>query len=284
MNKKDAYIKRMQSTALYLRENFNKAFEIKKLEEVSSFSYRNLQRIFKGYYKETIGAYITRLKIESGAKMLLYQNLTISQIAIKVGYSDLQAFSKAFKKHFGISPQEYKSKKEDILTSIVKNTKVSMSFYEERIINLPEQKVFYKTIMADYYSDKIEEVWDELHEEAVRLGVNISTSESIGIIWDEPLISEAIRCNYDACFTLPQSCDFKNKFSIKTVPEQTYAVFTHYGSYGLLQNTYDKIFGNWILNTQYEVSESPFLELYKINSIHSDDPKDYVTEIYIPIK
>ncbi|WP_152538565.1 AraC family transcriptional regulator [Aquimarina macrocephali] len=284
MNKKDEYVKRMQSTALYLRENFNKNFEIKKLEEVSNFSYRNLQRIFKGYYKETIGAYITRLKIESGAKMLLYQNQTISQIAIEVGYSDLQAFSKAFKKHFGISPQEYKSKKEDILTSIVKNTKVAMSFYEERIINLSEQKVFYKTIMADYYSDKIENVWDELHDEAIRLEMNISESESIGIIWDEPLISEAIRCNYDACFTLPQDCDFKNKFSIKILPEQTYAVFTHYGSYASLQKTYDKIFGNWILSTKYEVSESPFLELYKINSMHSDDPKDYVTEIYIPVK
>ncbi len=42
------------------------------------------------------------------AHLLANRNLTISEIALQVGYDDLFHFSKTFKKHFGASPRSYR--------------------------------------------------------------------------------------------------------------------------------------------------------------------------------
>ena len=121
METKEHYINRLQQVVSYLRTKYNQKICIENLEELSNFSYRNLQRIFKANYKETIGAYVTRVKVENSAKMLLFTKDKIKEIADNVGYSDVQSFSKAFKKHYGIPPAIYRNKKEEILQK--KNTK-----------------------------------------------------------------------------------------------------------------------------------------------------------------
>jgi AraC family transcriptional regulator len=63
METKEFYKTRLQQVVSYLRTKYNKKILIEDLEELSNFSYRNLQRIFKAQYKETIGAYVIRIKV-----------------------------------------------------------------------------------------------------------------------------------------------------------------------------------------------------------------------------
>lgn len=129
METKEHYINRLQQVVSYLRTKYNQKISIENLEELSNFSYRNLQRIFKATYNETIGAYVTRVKVENSAKMLLLTKDIIKEITHKVGYSDVQSFSKAFKKHYGISPAIYRNKK----------------YYKKRIVNNLQLYLFLKT-------------------------------------------------------------------------------------------------------------------------------------------
>lgn len=284
MERKEFYINRLQQVISYIRTQYNNKISINKLEELSNFSYRNLQRIFKAYHEETLGAFVTRLKVENSAKLLLFSKDKIKEIAEKVGYADVQSYSKSFKKHYGITPAVYRAKKEKLFKINSKEATV-IPFFENRITVLEAKKVIYKTYKGDYYDPKIEEVWNQLISEINHIQIDVNTLESFGIIWDEPIISEIISYNYDACLVINDTIEiFNGKFKIKTIPSQEYAVFKHIGDYQSIGKTYDKIFSSWLFSSKKEISEHPFLEFYIKNEQHTKNPKEYETEIYIPLK
>lgn len=281
METKEFYRTRLQLVVSFIRNKYNTKIQIQDLEECSNFSYRNLQRIFKAYYGETLGAYISRIKIENSARLLIFSSEEVKLIAEKVGYSDVQAYSKAFKKHFGTSPASFRNRKGELFES-VETKDNNMPFFEDRIEELSPKKVIYKRVKADYYSNEIEKLWDELFKETKHI---IDKAVSIGIIWDEPKLSEKITFDYDACLVLENDIKIVDqKFKIKTIPTQKYAVFTHFGSYNSIGTTYDKIFNNWIINSKNEVSEMPFLEFYTKHESNTENTNEYETEIYVPLK
>ena len=284
METKEFYKQRLQQVVSYIRTQYNQKISIKELEQLSSFSYRNLQRVFKAFYSETIGAYVTRLKVENAAKILVYSQKEIKLIAEEVGYSDVFSFSKAFKKHFGISPSKYRNKKEELFKKSEKITEEIMPFFEERITVLPEKRVLYTTFKGDYYSTDLDSIWDNFIEQSERLGVDVNTAESFGIIWDEPIISEKLSYHYDACLVIDDLELVNSKFNTKGIPSETYAVFEHIGSYKTIADTYDKIFTKWLFTTSYEITEKPFLEFYILHEGNTSNEADYKTEIFIPIK
>ncbi len=63
-----------------------------------------LKKEFKNVFGTTVFGYIKDLKMEEAKKMLLEQNLSITEISDRIGYKNPQHFSTAFKRKFGISP------------------------------------------------------------------------------------------------------------------------------------------------------------------------------------
>ena len=55
--------------------------------------------------------YLTDLRLDDAKTLLLYSNLSITEIALAVGFSDSNYFSNVFKKRVGISPITYRKKK-----------------------------------------------------------------------------------------------------------------------------------------------------------------------------
>lgn len=66
---------------------------------------------FSKYFKDTVGVspfeYLLKYRIEAACEMLLYSNLSITQICYDCGFNDLSYFIRIFKKHKGISPKGY---------------------------------------------------------------------------------------------------------------------------------------------------------------------------------
>jgi AraC-like DNA-binding protein len=72
-------------------------------------SYSHLSETFAHCYGQTIEQFFIRLKIERIKELLSYQELTLTQIADKLGYSSVQALSNQFKKVTGLTVSEYKA-------------------------------------------------------------------------------------------------------------------------------------------------------------------------------
>lgn len=53
------------------------------------------------------------LRMEKAKSLLRKTNMSINAISNALGYTDQLAFSKIFKKHYGVSPKIYRSREEE---------------------------------------------------------------------------------------------------------------------------------------------------------------------------
>ncbi|MFD0713993.1 response regulator [Paenibacillus sp. GCM10027626] len=67
-----------------------------------------LSRVYKSETGEGLSGYVLCLKMEKAEKMLLESNAKIHEIADELGYMNPPYFIKVFKKHFGLTPKEYR--------------------------------------------------------------------------------------------------------------------------------------------------------------------------------
>ncbi|WP_052088322.1 response regulator [Paenibacillus wynnii] len=68
-----------------------------------------ISRTFKQEFNENYWQYVTRIRMEKSAELLRETDLKNNQIAERTGFLDDSYFSRAFKKHFGMSPKDYRS-------------------------------------------------------------------------------------------------------------------------------------------------------------------------------
>ncbi|WP_234462354.1 helix-turn-helix domain-containing protein [Adhaeribacter terrigena] len=73
--------------------------------------YSMLSNLFSGSENITIEKYIILQKIEYVKELLTYDELSLSQIAAKLSYSDLGYLSRQFKEITGKTPTEYKKQR-----------------------------------------------------------------------------------------------------------------------------------------------------------------------------
>ena len=83
--------------------------DLEMLASISNFSPYHFHRITKAFLGEPIGAFVTRLRVETAARLLRYGDMPIQNIAYRVGYNVPFSLSKAFKQFYGITLTEYKN-------------------------------------------------------------------------------------------------------------------------------------------------------------------------------
>lgn len=69
----------------------------------------HFHRIFREKSLESIHQFVSRIKLERSAVVLVTnQNLSITDIAMQYGYSETSSYCRAFKKHFNMTPIQYR--------------------------------------------------------------------------------------------------------------------------------------------------------------------------------
>lgn len=78
------------------------------LSEEVHYEYNYLSNLFSSVEGITLEQYIIRQKIEKVKELLFYDELSLSEIASKLGYSSVAHLSSQFKKITGMTPSELK--------------------------------------------------------------------------------------------------------------------------------------------------------------------------------
>ena len=78
------------------------------LSEKLNYNYTYLANVFKENEGITVELFFLTHKIERIKELLIYDELTISEIANKLNYSSLSHLSNQFKKMTGLTPSQYK--------------------------------------------------------------------------------------------------------------------------------------------------------------------------------
>lgn len=97
----------------YIDENYRNIFQVEDVAIKIKVSHEYMCRLFQRHSDYTPHAYLMRLKMNGALHTLHHSNRPIKAIASEQGFSSSSAFSKAFKRVMGISPQFIRQKKSD---------------------------------------------------------------------------------------------------------------------------------------------------------------------------
>lgn len=92
----------------YVLENVDTDITIKNLAEALFMHRSYMSEVFKQQTGWRLGEYITMVKLERAKKLIEDGQLLGYQIAGKLGYKDVEYFSRIFKKYTGMPPSQYK--------------------------------------------------------------------------------------------------------------------------------------------------------------------------------
>ncbi|MFZ2322372.1 MAG: helix-turn-helix domain-containing protein [Ignavibacteriaceae bacterium] len=81
------------------------------LADKTGLNYHYLSTLFSSLEGITVEKYVIHQKIEKVKELLVYGELTLSEIAFRLGYSSVQHLSNQFKKITGLTPSYFKSLK-----------------------------------------------------------------------------------------------------------------------------------------------------------------------------
>ena len=83
------------------------------LAEKLQYDYGYLSQLFSSVTGLSLEQYIIRQKIEKVKEYLFYDELSVKEIAYKMGYSSVAHLSSQFKKVTGLTPTEFKDNREN---------------------------------------------------------------------------------------------------------------------------------------------------------------------------
>lgn len=98
---------RIEQAICYIDLNFRSPDCLHAVVEKSGLSSRRFNDLFKINFKTTPNQYIIRRKIEYAKCLLETQNMSVADVAMLSGFSDVYYFSKTFKKICGVAPSKW---------------------------------------------------------------------------------------------------------------------------------------------------------------------------------
>ncbi|MBE6611064.1 MAG: AraC family transcriptional regulator [Ruminococcaceae bacterium] len=93
----------------YVDDHLNERLSLSGLADHFFISRRHLIRVFEEAFGMAPGTYHTGMRLDTAARYLAETDLSIREVAARLGYSDQSYFSTAFKHRFGMSPQAYRA-------------------------------------------------------------------------------------------------------------------------------------------------------------------------------
>ncbi len=271
----------------YIQNNLDKDLNVKTLAEQTNISFFHFHRIMRAYLGEPLGAYINRLRLDTAGKLIKYSNDTIGDIALKIGYSDLQAFSKSFTREYGISPSDYRSHKDSVI-----NSSIDIHYHGNRIEKLnvspkvkiiPSRRIVFIEVTGRYGGSEVYEAWNRITDFCIKNKMISWNTEAFSIYYDDPETMDPDSCRSDICFTTNKEIGLSDIIKTGEFEGGKFLVFRYKGPYDNLWEVYDLLYRDVIIGLgKYKLRNSPVMEKY-IKYSEKIKPESLVTEIHIPI-
>ena len=99
-------VRKIESVINYKAENYTQDLSLKELADYARISPSYFGNIFKKVTGKSAIDYLIEMRINK-AKTLLLDGFTVSETSRRTGFNDIFYFSRAFKRHEGISPRQY---------------------------------------------------------------------------------------------------------------------------------------------------------------------------------
>lgn len=109
MRKQLEYTERFMYICDYISDHCTEALTLDDIAGLSGFSKYHFSRLFKQFTNASYYKYLNKKRIENAEKLLVNKDLTITEVALRCGFSSLSAFIRMFKIMKDCTPTEFKT-------------------------------------------------------------------------------------------------------------------------------------------------------------------------------
>lgn len=100
----------LANTLSYLEKNYHRSISVQSMLKVAHMSQTSFMRAFRQAIGQSPVDYLIHLRISKSKQLLRFSNISITDAAYNVGFSDSNYFARQFKKIVGCSPKEYRQR------------------------------------------------------------------------------------------------------------------------------------------------------------------------------
>ncbi len=311
------YTRRINRVLDYIDAHLDQPLDGAHLADIANFSLFHFHRVFAAWMGETLGSYAQRRRLEKAAfRLSCGSDETVLETALATGFHSGEAFARAFKLKFGCTPSAWRSttlqrlkaqaagigqpsgnqesNPDQVFGNLHQDEECafgepdgSLRLLEEiamdvRLVDLPEARVAYQRLIGPY-GPAIGEFWRNtiapwMHSN----GLGEQTCYGIG--HDDPSLTPANKCRYDACTEVPAHFVASGQADIKTLPGGRYAVASFKGKAEDLGNAWMWLTREWMPSSGLQCDDRPCFEMF--SAVAALDPKtgQLSCDICIPVR
>jgi AraC family transcriptional regulator len=271
---------------VHIQANLDEDVSLDALAGDAGLSRFHFAREFARFTGETIKQYTLRLRLERAAVRLLLRDASILDTAIDCGFDNHETFSRAFRRHFGVAPRDYRTRgiqraAAELAPGRTGNTANPTNLSSTKLCRTGDLHIAFLRHVGPY-EEVPTTLWDELQAWARTRRIP-EPHILVGIAQDAPGVTPASQLRFDAGIRVPPDLVTRGRIGLQTLPAATFAVTTFVGPYSELHTAYTEIMRRLFARDDVRIVGVPCLEVYQTTKLDAQHALNH-TDIHIPVE
>lgn len=281
-----SYAKRFDAVLSFIDANLDGDLSVERLSQVANFSTYHFHRQFTAYIGIPVARYVQLMRLRRAGHLLASQShCTVLDVATDAGFDSPEAFSRAFRRAFGLAPSEFQRRPNwQVWSSVFLIPHFSRSItMQVRIHTFEETRV----AVLEHHGPigLVNESVRKFIEWRMKSGQSpVQSSRTFGIPHGNPDTTPPDRFRFDICGEIDEPVA-PNSYGVQesVIQGGRCAVVRHVGSTNHIGETIYPVFRDWLPNSGEELRDQPLFFHYM--SVYPETPQEHwQTDIYIPLK
>jgi AraC family transcriptional regulator len=253
----------IESAIWQVESNLRQPLTLETIAERSGVTPAYLTRAFTSTTGLSLMRYGRLRRLSEAARILALGVPDILSLALDAGYGSHEAFTRAFREHFGTTPESVRDRRSHanltLTEPLIMDTTITTPLTEPTI---QTRKPMLLAGLVQTFAMKdiggIPALWEKFNawQSAIphtvgraAYGVSLSFSEEKG-------------CEYMCGMEVSDASDLPRELTTRTILAATYAVFQQAGHITLIRATIGAIWTTWLPQSAYRAAEAPLIEYY----------------------
>ena len=267
----------------FIESHFAEALELDDVARVAGVSRYHLTRAFGEATGQSLMRYMRGRRLTTAARALANGAPDILAVALEAGYGSHEAFTRAFREQFGLTPEGVRAQRHVDNIALVEAVSMNHSVLKELAEpRFETRKAFLVAGLSARYD--YESCGGGIPAQWQRFGPYIGSvagqvgSDAYGVRYN----SDDNGLDYLCGVEVGEFSQLPPELSRVRVPANHYAVFTHYGHISAIRSTWSTIWSKWLPKSGHQIADAPDFERYDARF----DPRsgNGEVEIWVPLK
>ena len=285
-----SYIFAIQKSIDYIEENIRDDISLEKVAFLAGFSKFHFLRVFKAVTDNTVADYIRMRRLTLAAIDLIGSRMPILEIAMTYKYNSQEAFTRAFKSRYQMTPMAYRNNNFPFLNSEKVVLSARVMEFRRQLCDKPLipriVKIDAFTVVGFQIGKRVpgatSALWNRFDQNEHRINHPIRPLAYYGIEklnYSSPLDSVV---RYMACQAVERLQETPKDMTSDVIPANQYAVFAITAVPEYLQKAIMSIYSKWLPAYGLQPVGDYDFEYYGENYRHND-PESHL-DFCIPIQ